>query len=119
MTAARVFVPLAVLVLSSLCVPATAFAQASSIHWSALWGGAIFLAAAVVLVGIGFGLAFPGWNRLGIALWMLVMTAGGCLSIYAMQGASTGEKWQMPAFSAGFLVFAVAGNWTLRRLKSA
>jgi hypothetical protein len=110
-------VPFALLAL--LCLPTTVFAQAVPTHWSALYTGPILLGAALVVAGIGAVFAAPGWSRVGIALWLLLVTAVGYLAIYTMQGAATGKPWQLPAFTAGLLVFVFVGNWALVRLKRA
>ncbi len=102
-----------------LCLPTTVLAQATSANWSATYTGPIFLAGALVAMGIGAAFAAPGWNRVGIMLWLLLVTAAGSLAIYAMQGAALGKPWQLPAFSVGLLVFVAAGNWALVRLKRA
>ena len=51
--------------------PATALAQAAPTHWSAVYAGPIFVTAALLLFGIGRALDAPGWNRLGVVLWIL------------------------------------------------
>jgi hypothetical protein len=102
-----------------LSLPTTVFAQATATHWSAVYTGPIFVGAALVAMGIGALFAAPGWNRLGVMLWLLLVTAAGCLAIYTMQGTAQGAQWQLPAFSAGLLVFVAAGNWALVRLKRA
>jgi hypothetical protein len=101
-------------------LPATALAQATPAHWSAVYTGPILVGGALVAMGIGalFSL-HPILSRLGIVLWLLLVTAAGCLAIYSMQGAALGKPWQLPAFSAGLLLFVFAGNWALVRLKRA
>lgn len=111
--------PYGLTLVALLCLPTTVFAQATATEWSAVYTGPIFLAGALVAMGIGRVFDAPGWNRVGIALWLLLVTAAGSLAIYAMQGAALGKPWQLPAFSAGLLVFVVAGNWALVRLKRA
>jgi hypothetical protein len=97
--------------------PASAFAQAAPTHWSALYAGPIFLAAALLLLGIRAVLHAPGWNRLGIMLWTLIMTAGACLAIYAMAGVAQGKVWQAPALVIAFVLFVYVGQNVLSRLQ--
>jgi len=100
-----------------LAWPASALAQAAATHWSALYAGPIYLGAVVVLLAIGKALRQPGWNRVGISLWLVVMTAGGCLAIYALPGIAQGKPWQLPAMFLTFLLFVYAGNLVLRKLQ--
>jgi hypothetical protein len=97
--------------------PASALAQAAATHWSALYAAPIFLASVVVLLAIGKTLRQPGWNRVGIALWFVVMTSGGCLAVYALPGIAQGKPWQLPAMLLTFLLFVYAGNEVLRKLQ--
>jgi hypothetical protein len=96
--------------------PSVAFAQAEPTEWSARYAGPLLLVGVLSLLAIGAGLAFRGWSRLGVVLWMLVMTAGGSLVVYAVQGAILGQRWQLPSLLAGFLGLVFAGHWALTRL---
>ena len=102
-----------------LWLPTTVFAQATATDWSAVYTGPIFLAGALVAMGIGAVFDAPGWNRLGIVLWLLLVTAAGSLAIYAMQGAALGKPWQLPAVWVGLYGSVAAGDWALVRLERA
>ena len=104
-------------ILASIATPATAFAQAVPTHWSAIYSGPIYIAGALLLLAVGRALSAPGWNRLGVVLWLLVMTAGGCLAIYALPGIVQGDRWQLPAMVAAFILFIALGHDALTRLQ--
>jgi hypothetical protein len=97
--------------------PASAFAQAAPTHWSAIYAGPIYAAGGLLLLAIGRALAAPGWNRLGVLLWLLVVTAGGCLAIYALPGIVLGAVWQLPALVVAFVLFIALGQDALSRLQ--
>ena len=96
--------------------PSVALAQAGPTESSAKYAGPLLVLGVLFLLGIGEGLAFRGWNRLGVLLWMLVMTAGGSLAVFTLQGAILGQRWQLASLLAGFLGFVFAGQWALNRL---
>jgi hypothetical protein len=96
--------------------PSVAFAQALPTESSAKYAGPLLVVGVLFLLGIGEGLAFRGWNRLGVALWMLVMTGGGSLAVFTLQGAILGQRWQLFSLLAGFLGFVLAGQWALNKL---
>lgn len=70
-----------------------------------------FLLAALSLL-----LAAPGWNRLGLALWILAVSAAGGLVVFGMPHAALGPPWQGPALIVGLALFAVAAEHTRKRL---
>ena len=105
-----------------LLSPATAFAQTLPAQpVLAEWAFPGLLGASLVLVGMGFALRANRWTRgIGIVLWMLWMTLGACLTIYAMPEAARATAWwQLPALVLGIFVFAGAGEHTLQEFRRA
>jgi hypothetical protein len=98
--------------------PASAFAQQSvPTHWSAIYAGPIYAAGGLLLLGLGHALSVPGWNRLGVFLWLLIVTAGGCFAIYALPGIVLGAIWQLLALVVAFVLFVALGQDALTRLQ--
>ena len=72
------------------------------------------------LVALSALLSAPGWNRLGLALWILSVSAAGGLVVFGMHFAAFAkEAWQGPGLIVGFIVFAVAAELTRKRLADA
>lgn len=74
----------------------------------AQWVSPILILDAVLVLGIGMGLQAPGWNRLGMALWLVAITLGGSLAVYSLAFAAKGALWQLPAYvlASGVLAYA-------------
>jgi hypothetical protein len=107
-----------VVTIFGLCaLPASASAQAAANHWSALYTGPLYVVGALLLIAIGLGLSAPGWNRLGIVLWLVIVTAGACLSMWALPGTAKGELWQLPAMVITLLPFLFVAEHSLRNLQ--
>ena len=95
--------------------PATALASEKS-DLAGKWGGAAFVGDAVLLLAIGFGFAAVGLNRIGMLLWILLVTAAGGVFVMGMSSAPIGEPWQWPALIGGAALFAFAAERARRRL---
>jgi hypothetical protein len=107
----------AALAIAALAIsPTVAFAQALPTEWSARYAGPLLLLGVLALYAVGAGLALPGLSRAGVGLWLLVMTAGGSLAVFTLQGAIMGERWQLASLLVGFLGFVFVGQWALSRL---
>jgi len=71
----------------------------------------------LLLVALSALLSAPGWNRLGLALWILAVSAAGGLVVFGMHFAAVAtQPWQGPGLIAGFIVFAVIAELTRKRL---
>jgi len=99
--------------------PASALAQAKPTDASAVYAGLLYVLATLLLFAIGEMLSSPGWNRLGLALWFLVVGAGGCLSMWALPGAALGKAWQLPVLILTLLPFLFVSERALRQLQSS
>jgi hypothetical protein len=110
----------AAVVLTILC-PALAAAQAQAAapaqpHWTTLWAGPIFLGGVVVLLLLRALPAWPVLRGIGSVLWILLMTAGGCLALYAMPTAFRSGSWYLPVFVAGIAALSFAGELARKKL---
>ena len=78
---------------------------------SGLFAFPLLVGDGILLVGVSALLAAPGWNRLGLALWILAVSAAGGLVVFGMHYAAVAKQvWQGPAMIVGFIAFAfIAG----------
>lgn len=74
----------------------------------AQWVSAILILDALLVLGIGMALQAPGWNRLGMFLWLVAITLGGSLAVYSLAFAAQGALWKLPAhiLASGVLAYA-------------
>jgi uncharacterized membrane protein len=74
----------------------------------AQWVSLILILDALLVVAIGMSMQAPGWNRLGMFLWLVAITLGGSFAVYSLAFAAQGAFWQLPAYivACGVLVYA-------------
>lgn len=74
----------------------------------AQWVSLVLIFDALLVVAIGMSMQAPGWNRLGMFLWLVAITLGGSLAVLSLAFAAKGSLWQLPAhiIASGALAYA-------------
>jgi hypothetical protein len=84
----------------------------------AKWALPMFVSDAALLLSTAFALAAIRWNRLGLLLWVVGVTAAGCLFVFTMPQALKEPRWQLPAFMGGFFLFVFVAEQARKKLST-
>jgi hypothetical protein len=82
----------------------------------AQWVSLVLILDALLVVAIGMSMQAPGWNRLGMFLWLVAITLGGSFAVYSLAFAAKGAFWQLPAHILASGVLAYAAERSRREL---